>query len=181
MKVILIPGSGATPQDHWFPYLEKELSELGIKVINRQFPDFKLARKEYWLPFIKELGPDEHTILVAHSAGTAAAMKYAEEHKLLGSILVAALYTDVGDDMMKQSGYFDSPWNWDTIKNNQQWIIQFASQDDPYIPIAEAHYIHEKLETEYHEYSKEGHFGYPKQPKYEFPELVEALKKRVGK
>jgi hypothetical protein len=48
MKVILIPGNGgATPNDIYYPYLERELSKLGIKVINRQYPDPALARMEF--------------------------------------------------------------------------------------------------------------------------------------
>ena len=180
MKAILLPGNGGcTPTDHWFPYLELELPKLGIEVINKQFPDTELARKEYWLPFIKELGADENTILIGHSSGAVASMRYAETNKILGSILVGVSYTDLGDDSEKQSGYYDAPWDWEAIKNNQRWIIQFASKDDPWIPIAEARFIHEKLNTDYNEYENRGHFGQSDAKLTEFPELVEALKVKI--
>ena len=122
MKAILIPGNGGgSPQDNWFPWLEKELPKLGIEVINVQFPDPELARKKFWLPFIEKLGADENTILIGHSSGGLAAMRYAETNKLLGSILVGACYTDLGYDSERQSGYYDDPWNWDAIKKNQKW------------------------------------------------------------
>jgi len=70
----------------------------------------------------------------------------------------------------KRSGYFDAPWSWETIKNNQKWIIVFASQDDPWIPINEPRFLHEKLNCEYHEYTHEGHFG-GDYYKPSFPEL----------
>lgn len=180
MKAILIPGNGGgSPQDHWLPYLEQELPKLGIEVINKQFPDPELARKEFWLPFITELGADEDTIIIGHSSGALAAMRYAEDNKILGSVLVGACHTDLGDEDEKKSGYYDNPWKWDDIKKNQQWIIQFASTDDPFIPIEEARHIHEQLNTEYHEYNDQGHFGHSAQPKDEFPELIEVLKNKI--
>lgn len=182
MKAILIPGNGSgTPQDNWLPYLENQLPKLGIDVINKQFPDPELARKEFWLPFIKELGADENTIIIGHSSGAVAAMRYAEENKILGSILVGACYTDLGYDSEKQSHYYDTPWDWEAIRNNQKWIIEFASTDDPFIPIKEARFIHEKLNTEYYEYSDQGHFGHGDMPKTEFPELIEVLKTKLEK
>ncbi len=180
MKAILIPGNGGgSPQDNWFPYLETELPKLGIEVINKQFPDPELARKEYWLPFIKKLGADKDTILIGHSSGAVASMHYAEDNKILGSVLVGTCYTDLGIETEKQSHYYDSPWKWENIKKNQKWIILFASTDDPFIPIKEARYVHKKLDTDYYEYINQGHFGHSLMPKKEFPELVEAIKRHI--
>ena len=180
IKAILMPGNGGgTPEDNWFPYLERELPKLGIIVINKQFPDPILARESYWLPFVKELGADENAILIGHSSGAVAAMRFAETNKILGSVLVGACHTDLGDENERQSGYYNRLWDWQAIKNNQKWIIEFASIDDPFIPIQEARYIHEKLQTEYYEYKDQGHFGYRSSPRLEFPELVEALKSKI--
>lgn len=181
MKAILIPGNGGgSPQDNWFPWLEGELSKLGIEVINVQFPDPKLARKEFWLPFIKNLGADETTILIGHSSGALAALRYAETNTILGSVLVGVYHTDLGYDSEKQSGYFDTAWNWEATKKKQKWVIQFASTDDPFIPIEEARYIHENLDSDYHEFTDQGHFGHGGHEKLEFPELINALKAKLG-
>lgn len=182
IRAILIPGNGgATPQDNWLPYLESELPKLGIIVINQQFPDAVLARQAFWLPFIKKLGADDNTILIGHSSGAVAALRFAEKNKILGSILIGACSTDLGDENEKKSGYFDKPWDWKAIKQNQQWVIQFASTDDPFIPIEEPRAIHEKLDSEYHEYTDRQHFGHGIHPKLEFPELVDALKNKISK
>ena len=179
IKVIFIPGNGGgTPKDNWFPYLKTELEKLNVKVIAEEFPDSQLARAKYWLPYIKELGADKNTILIGHSSGAIATMRYAEENKILGSVLVGTYYTDLGDEAEIQSGYFDKPWNWQAIKSNQKWIIEFASIDDPYIPIEEPRFIYEKLNTDYHEYKDQGHFGSDVN-KTMFPELVTVLKKKL--
>jgi len=177
LKAILIPGNGnATPQDNWFPYLERQLPKLAIIVINQQFPDPMLAREKFWLPFIKKLGADENTILIGHSSGAIAALRFAEKNKIFGSVLVGAYCTDLGDENEKKSGYFSRPWDWKSIKNNQKWIIQFASSDDPFIPIEEPRQLHKQLGTDYHEYQNQKHFGHGSSPKIEFPELLEVLK-----
>lgn len=181
MKAIFIHGNGdGTAKDNWFPYVKKELEKIGVKVIVKDFPDLPLARAKYWLPFLKRLGADQSTILIGHSTGAIAAMKFAEENKISGSVLVGVYYTDLGMKEEKLSGYFDSPWDWEAIKKNQNWIIQFNSKDDPWIPIEEARFVHKKLGTEYYEYDHEGHFGadkyYP-----EFPKLVEVVKEKLNK
>lgn len=165
--------------DGWFPYVKKELENLGIKVVAKDFPDPVLARAKYWLPFLKqELKADENSILVGHSSGAVAAMRFAEKNNILGSVLVSAYHSDLGMEEEKVSGYFDKPWNWQTIKNNQRWIIQFHSADDPFIKPKEARFVHEKLNTEYFEFLDQGHFGGPV-TKLKFPELVEAIKKKI--
>ncbi len=179
IKAIIIPGNGADkPEDKWFPYVEKELKKLGVTVINVEFPDSMLARAKFWLPFLEKLRADEHTILIGHSSGAIAAMRFAESHKIFGTVLVGAYVSDLGEQSEKISGYFDEPWKWDAIRKNQKWIIQFSSTDDPFIPVAEARKVHEKLQTDYHEYADQGHFG-SRNGKVEFPEMIEAIKRKI--
>ena len=180
MKVIFIPvNGGGSPKDNWFPYLKEELEKLGVNVVASEFPDNILAREAYWIPFLKNnLQADENTILVGHSSGAIAAMRFAETNRVIGSVIVGAYHTDLGLLNEKQSGYFNRPWDWESIVRNQNWIIQFASLNDPWIPIEEARFVHEKLHTEYHESFYQGHFGGDYQ-KLIFPELFEALKAKI--
>lgn len=179
IKAILIHGNGnSKPTDNWMPYIKKELEKMGIHVEAPQFPDTELARSSYWLPFIEKLKADENTIIVGHSSGAIAAMRYAETHRILGSALIGAYYTDLGLETEKLSGYFKTPWNWEAIKQNQRWIIQFAGVNDPWIPISEAHIVRDHLQTDYFESPDQGHFGgdYYKET---FPELLEAIKRKL--
>ena len=179
-KAIFIPGNGGgSPEDNWFPYLERELSKFGVEVINRQFPDAVLAREAYWLPFLEELGADDNTILIGHSSGAIAAMRFAEKHKILGSVLVGAYHSDLGDENEKKSGYFTRRWDWEAVRKNQKWIIQFASVDDPFIPIEEPRELSKFLASEYHEYTDRQHFGHGDVEQLEFPELVDAVKQKL--
>lgn len=180
MKIILIHGNGgSTADNHWFPVIAEQLKKSGLNVINCQFPETYFAYAHVWLPFLKNvLQADENTILIGHSSGTVAAMRFAEKNKIFGSILVGSYYTDLGFPTEKKSGYFDDPWNWDAIKNNQHWVIQFASIDDPWIPIEEPRFVRDHLDSEYYEFTDQGHFD-KEYHKKAFPELLDAIKKKL--
>lgn len=177
IKVILIHGNGgSTAGDIWLPWLERELTALGLDVISRTFPDNVKARSRYWLPFIDELGADENTILVGHSSGAVAAMRYAETHRILGSALVGVCHTDLGDSGEAASGYYDAPWDWQRIRANQEWIGIFNSRDDPHIPIREPRFIAAQLRCSYFESEDRGHFV----DTPTLPEVAEFVRRKVS-
>ncbi|MDB5179463.1 MAG: esterase [Candidatus Saccharibacteria bacterium] len=92
---------------------------------------------------------------------------------------MATYYTDLGYDDEKASGYFDKPWNWESVKKNVPWSLIFASSDDPYINIEEPRLIKEKLNADYYEFEDKGHFGYDRDTA-EFQELLEKLKEKLN-
>jgi len=176
-KVILIHGNGgSTADDLWLPYLDREFTALGLDVINQTFPDNVRARAQYWLPFLEELGADDHTILIGHSSGAVAAMRYAETHRLLGSVLVGVCHSDLGDAGEAASGYYREPWAWQKIRENQNWIAIYHSTDDPHIPAAEPRFIAAQLKCSYFEFSDRGHFVDAR----DFPEVVAYVRRHVA-
>ena len=177
-RAILIHGNGGcTAADGWLPFVERDLRALGLSVINRTFPDNVRARAEIWLPFLEHLGADEHTVLIGHSSGAVAAMRYAETHRLLGTVLVGVCHTDLGDPDERASGYYRDPWRWDDIRRNQQWIGIFQSADDPLIPIAEARHVASQLACSYFEHTDRGHFT----DRAAFPELVHFVRRQLAR
>jgi len=178
IKVILIHGNGGgTAGDIWLPYLERELTAIGLDVINKTFPDNVKARAKFWLPFLEQLGAGEDTILIGHSSGAVAAMRYAETHRLLGSVLVGVCHTDLGDGGEAASGYYRTPWQWEPIRRNQQWIGIYQSSDDPLIPVAEARFVAAQLKCSYFESTNRGHFVDSR----EFPEVVQFVRRQLNK
>ena len=176
-KAILIHGNGgSTAGDIWLPWLERELMALGLDVINHTFPDNVKARASHWLRHLEMLDADEHTILIGHSSGAVAAMRYAETHRLAGSVLVGVCHTDLGDPFERASGYYSEPWRWARIRQNQPWIAIFSSSDDPHIPIAEPRFVAAQLGCSYFEFDDRGHFV----DQREFPEIVKVLLKKLA-
>ena len=135
-------------------------------------PDPVLARECYWLPFMRdELACDQKTIIVGHSSGAAAAMRYAEQWPVAGLVLVGAYSSDLDDETEQQSGYFSQPWAWDLIRRNSPFVVQFGSTDDPYLPWHEQKAVADALEADLRQFSNRGHFI-----DATFPEVVTAIK-----
>ena len=55
----------------------------GIESVLRNYPDPIEAKESIWLPFMREeLGCDENSVIVGHSSGAEAAMRFAEKYKV---------------------------------------------------------------------------------------------------
>lgn len=174
-RIVFIHGNQSTHWSFgWAAWLEKELEKSGFETFFETFPDSVLARSAYWLPFLKEhikTGPND--VVIGWSSGAVAAMRYAERNMIKGSVLIAPCYTNLGDELEKQSGYFDKPWNWGNIKKNQKKICLFYADDDPYIPQNQFEFIASKLNTETFKIQGGKHFIEYKT----FPQLLNYVKK----
>jgi predicted alpha/beta hydrolase family esterase len=172
-RLIFVHGNQSTHWSFaWAPWLKAELEALGFETFFETMPDSVIARSEYWLPFLKEhVKVGQNDVIVGWSSGAVAAMRYAESNPILGSILVSPCYTDLGDELEKQSGYYDAPWQWDAIKANQTKIALIYGDDDPYIPQDEFEFIAAQLAPERIEIRSGKHFI----ERSEFPELLEYI------
>ncbi|VEU39002.1 unnamed protein product [Pseudo-nitzschia multistriata] len=100
-------------------------------------------------------GRPENIVLVGHSSGAQAALRYTEMYPAHACILVSATYSDLGDAHERASGYYPqkqlgvteeiNAYNFSKMKMNCRTWHQFHSDDDPYIPVSEAQAIQEGL------------------------------------
>ena len=138
-------------ESNWYGWLANELETLGSfsQVILRNMPEPDTAPEASWLPFIRrEMSPDENTIVVGHSSGAVAAMRLMEETKLLGCVLVAAYYSDLESEHEAASGYFSRPWDWEAMRSNVNWVVQFHSEVTFYnLRVLDYHYLMQCLLT----------------------------------
>lgn len=174
-RIIFIHGNGAMSWKFaWSSWLKKELEAKSFPTDFQTFPDSIIARAKYWLPFLEEhIKAGENDVIVGWSSGADAAMRYAETHKLLGSVLVAPCATDLNDPLEKMSGYFDTPWDWESIKNNQKHIALIHSDNDPFIPLEEFVSIEKNLAPKVENIVLPGKKHFIEQK--EFPEVLEYI------
>ncbi|XP_030626676.1 serine hydrolase RBBP9 [Chanos chanos] len=175
-KAVIVPGNGAgnVEQCNWYGWANKQINKIpDMTCLLKNMPDPVTARESIWLPFMeKELQCDEETVIIGHSSGAAAAMRYAETHKVFAIILVGAYISDLGDENERESGYFSRPWEWEKIRQNVGHIVQFGSTDDPFLPWKEQKAVADGLQAELHKYSDRGHFQ-----NTHFQELIDAVQK----
>ncbi|ESO87682.1 hypothetical protein LOTGIDRAFT_204460 [Lottia gigantea] len=160
-KVVIVPGNGCTDplRANWYGWLYNRLIQARIDCRLEEMPDPYDAKESVWIPYMHdELKCDKNTIIVGHSSGAEAAMRYAEKYKVKGIILVSGCVTDLGMESERVSGYYNRPWLWEKMKANTQFIVYFGSIDDPYIPWAEQQEIVNHLDPELYKYDDKGHF-----------------------
>mmetsp|Transcript_61456 Transcript_61456/g.105763 ORF Transcript_61456/g.105763 Transcript_61456/m.105763 type:complete len:174 (-) Transcript_61456:65-586(-) len=155
--------------------LHADLVASGIDCVCENFPDPYAAKRSVWLPFIESLGTDENTVIVGHSSGAQAALRYAENHPLKAVVLVAATFTDLGDQGERAFGYYpqgeENPYDFEAMRANVPIWHQFHSDNDPFIPLEEAERIRDGLglTDTYHMLPRRSHFFSM------FPELIDVI------
>jgi uncharacterized protein len=160
--VIIAPGNGCNNirKSNWYGKMHDRLTDNGILCICENFPDPLYARREKWIPFMKSLVDkntkfDDNVILVGHSSGAQATLRYCEQYQVHGAVLVAATYSDLGDSLERNSGYYpqksvpsrleENPYLFSKMKDNCKNWYQFHSDDDPFIPLYEAEAVRDGL------------------------------------
>ncbi|XP_063068766.1 serine hydrolase RBBP9 [Engraulis encrasicolus] len=175
-KAVIVPGNGAGDVEHcnWYGWANKQINKIpDVTCQLKNMPDPVTARETIWLPFMeKELQCDEDTVIIGHSSGAAAAMRFAETHKVFAIVLVGAYVSDLGDENEAESGYFSRPWEWERMRANAGHIVQFGSTDDPFLPWDEQEQVAKGLQADLHKYTDRGHFM-----NTHFPELINVVKK----
>jgi len=180
-RAIIVPGNGCSPvlQANWYNALAVQMrrqDNVFREVILRDMPDPNEAYERTWLPFIRDtLGADERTVLIGHSSGAQAAMRLLETTKLKGCVLVSACVTDGGLESERISGYYDRPWQWDKIRSNAEWILQYHSSDDPFIGRKEADEVAENLRSEYTCFDDRSHFFDAESVRHVLPDILRKL------
>lgn len=162
-RVVIVPGNGCVDvyECNWYSELRDNLISLGIfsDVVLHEMPDPYEAKEEIWIPFMKNnLLIDENTIVIGHSSGSVATMRFLEREKIIGCVLIAACYTDLGEESERISNYYNRPWHWDLIQSNCKWIVQWHSEDDHLIPISEAIFVSNNLHSEFTRFHNRSHF-----------------------
>lgn len=173
-RFVFIHGNQSTHWSFaWTPWLKERLEDLGCETFFETMPDSIIARSEYWLPFMEEhIQIGENDIIIGWSSGAVAAMRYAENHAIKGLILVSPSYTDLDDELEKQSGYFNTPWQWGKIRANSRRIALFSGDDDPYIPQEQFTTIAKELNATHISIPSGKHFIEQSQ----FPKLLDYIK-----
>ena len=151
----------------------KQLSKLeGVECILHDMPDPYICREDVWIPHIRDdMKLDDTSVIIGHSSGATAAMRYAEKYQVRAIILVSAYTTDLGDENERASGYFSRPWEWEKMKINCKNIIQFGSTDDPFLPWWTQNEVAENTKADLKKYTERGHFMTST-----FPELINVVK-----
>ena len=179
MKIVLIHGYKANSKSNFFPWLRDELHKLGHEVIVPDLPSPEKPDPEEWTKtLVEEVGTIDHeTIILGHSLGGAAALRFLEAAEVTSTpkacILVATPWMIKSDDLR---GFFMSELDFDVLMWKASKFVVVHTRDDKVIPFDHAEKYADVLHATLVERNNgEGHF----KDKEQYPVLLDILKKVI--
>ena len=151
MDVVIMHGTGGSPEGNWFPWLKAQLELRGHKVFVPRFPTPENQTVKNWCKVLSAEAPlfGENTILIGHSCGAAYLLNVLMvlPGPVAKSIFVSPFAGKLGNqhfDMLNKD-FVERNFDWEKIRRNMGAATLFYGDDDPYVPRACADYVSEKL------------------------------------
>ncbi len=146
MFVRLIHGLSSSPGDAWFPWFKSELVARNIDVHRLHMPNPHAAIPEEWITFLghRLTTPPEQTVLVAHSLGCLAVLRYAVALQagtvfhgviLVGGWLLPPVWPS-GEEWPARTSWLEAPPNLGAARCHFARRVAVLSDNDPYVPFA---------------------------------------------
>lgn len=170
-RAFIIHGWDGYPEEGWFPWLKRELEARGFHVEVPAMPEPRKPAIPAWVSFFRErVGiSDEQTFLVGHSIGAQAILRYLEtlgNFERVGNVvfvagwitLASAAYEQEGDEETAKP-WLETPIDWVKVKTRARNFTAIFSDDDPFVPLADAEVFRQHLNAEIIIESGKGHFS----------------------
>lgn len=167
MKVVLIHGKDTDPSQKWYPWLGEEVQKLGYKYVAPVLPKAADPIMDEWLAEIDKTNPDESTILVGHSRGGVAILRWLERQpagkRVRKVILVAVNSGRLNDKAVPNESnhgfYTEEGYDFEKIKTHCDEFVVFHSKDDQWVPFSHGEVNTKGLSAKFLQFSDYGHFG----------------------
>ena len=146
-QVLLVHGSGGSPNGGFLPWLREALEEKGYEVIAPQFPvTLETQKLENWLTVMENFELDKEAIAVGFSLGAPFLLNLLEKQALKSAYLVAGFASLLGNEFDSVTDTFvEKEFDWKQIKENCNNITIIYSDNDPYVSIEKPKELEEKL------------------------------------
>ncbi|MDO8507640.1 MAG: alpha/beta hydrolase [bacterium] len=157
-RAIIIHAWDSAPEQHWYQEEKKLLEEKGYSVDLPKMPGGLWPKQGEWLKVIEGLKPDKDTIMIGHSLGVPAILRYLEDtgSKVDKLFLIAAFAVDLGIE--ETSNFFEKPFDWEKIKGDTSESYVINEQNDPYVPLEKGKEVADGLGAEFSAVESNIHF-----------------------
>lgn len=182
MELIILHGTGGSPEGNWFPWLKNLINAEGRDTAYvPRLPTPENQSVENWFKALSQQTPPigKDTVLIGHSCGATFMLHILENlsEPVSKSIFVSGFAHKLGNEWFDNLNrtFLEHDFDWEKIKKNMGQATLFYGDNDPYVPREEANFLSQKLAVPLTIIPNGGHlnaeFGYT-----EFPEILKVLK-----
>ena len=183
-RVLILHGTGASPEANWFRWLEDELVARGYIVWLPQLPNAETPNTKTYNDFLLRNDAfrfNEDAVLIGHSSGAVAILnllQHMSSGAKVGDVyLVSAFKDNLNWDAL--DGLFVEPYDYENIKTKASSFALLHSDNDPYIPLHHAEFLADKLNAKLIVEPGQGHFNTEQSAEYTaFPRLLELIENK---
>jgi predicted alpha/beta hydrolase family esterase len=157
--------------DHWFPWLQRQLQLNGILAQAPDMPGFYKPNYEEWKIMLERFDLNEVTILVGHSCGGGFLVRYLSENEVkVGKVVLVAPWLDPDKEI--DESFFDFEIDNNLVEKTSGITVMY-SLDDMSSILRSIDIIKSKVNNiEWQEFEDKGHFVQSSLNSNEFPELL---------
>ena len=180
-KVILMHGKDTNPSKKWYPWLKLKVKENNTFFIAPILPNPKDPEIDKWLYELDKTKPDENSILIGHSRGGVAILRWLEKQPKnfkVKKIILVATNSGHSEKMNKSEnnkGFFTKEgFDFEKIKSHCNDFVVLHSEDDEWVPFSAGEENSKALDSKFLKFNNKGHFG-KSLPNQAIPELLDEI------
>ncbi|MBI5803272.1 serine hydrolase family protein [Candidatus Pacearchaeota archaeon] len=185
-KVYLIHGWDGSSNNHWFPWLTKELENKKFQVGAFDMPDTENPKIEKWVKYLEQkINPNElneKTYFVGHSIGCQTILRYLEKlhkHKRIGGCVFVAPWFNLinldSEELAIAHPWINTSIDFSRISDHCTNFLAIFSDNDPNVHLDEAEKFKKFLGAKVIIKKKQGHFT-DEDGVEKIPEILKFLK-----
>ncbi|MDP3696502.1 MAG: alpha/beta fold hydrolase [Candidatus Taylorbacteria bacterium] len=191
-KVYIIHGWDGSPDEPMLQWLKFNLEKEGHEVVVPAMPEPDVPKVDAWLAKLREvIGLDSDTILVGHSMGCQAILRYLESFpkplKIKGVVFIAP-WIELDTETIKEEGeevvelarpWLETPIDFEKIRTHIRQAVAIFSDDDPFVPLSNRKLFEKELGAKTFVEHEKGHFS-PADNISELPVALEEIQKMAN-
>jgi len=170
------PQSPTNSNNHWFPWLSKQLQINDVFVVTIEVPKPWQPRYDIWKKEFERFDITPETILVGHSCGGGFLVRWLSENKdkSVGKVvLVAPWLNPENNPAFDTADFFEFDIDPDLVNRTASMAIFNSDNDEADIHESIQIIIDKVQGVQYKEFHNYGHFTLEGMNTVEFPELLE--------
>jgi predicted alpha/beta hydrolase family esterase len=170
-NVYIVHGWDGSPGETMLQWLKSAYEKKGYTVAVPAMPDPAIPKIEGWVQKLKDIvKPDGDTVLIGHSIGCQAILRYLETAPagvIFATVILIAPWMELDKQTMKDEGEggiaIAQPWittsiDFPAVKSHIGRTLAIFSDNDPYVPLAEKEIFERELGAEIIVEHARGHF-----------------------